>query len=171
MVSSTVAAAMPGPAMPKARPYNRAYTMPAAAIDAAAATLGAISKAAMHMRPNQDSGSGQCESDRRPCPHYASIFCQPQMPAARPVGQSPHWSIPAPLLPHTPMTPGPPVRVAQADERLGDGAPVFSGHCSRPDFKQLYSSTSADDAGVSKVCDACGVASITSFDAKTSARC
>ena len=112
---SSVAAAMPGPAMPKPRPFNRAYTMPAAAIDAAAATMGATSKAAMPVRP---SGSGAASvnlvADLAPA--------QPHIPAARPVGQSPHWSIPAPMMPHTmphtPITPGPPTRVAQADERL-----------------------------------------------------
>ena len=43
----------------------------------------------------------------------------PLIGLVRPVGQSPHWSIPAPLLPHTPTTPRQAVRVAAADDRLG----------------------------------------------------
>ena len=114
----TVAAAMPGPAMPKPRPYNRAYTMPAAAIDAAAATLGATSKAAMPVSPSAgvpiipDQGMALSSLPGRVATHEL-----------RPVGQSPHWSIPAPLLPGSPASPGLPVRVAQADERLGPDAP------------------------------------------------
>ena len=107
----SVAAAMPGPALPKPRPYNRAYTMPAAAIDATAASMGATSKAAMPARP-----SGHAATSMPPAAAVAPA--QPQVSAARPVGESPHWSIPAPLMPHTPITPGPPSRVFQADERL-----------------------------------------------------
>ena len=108
--ASTVAAAIPGPAMPKPRPYNRAYTIPAAAIDAKAATMGATSKSSMPARASGLPAVGT--------PVAATPSAPLQCPDPRPVGQSPHWSIPAPLMPHTPITPGPPSRVLQADERL-----------------------------------------------------
>ena len=110
---SAVAAALAGPAVPTARPYNRAYTMPAAAIDVSAATLGAMSKAAMPMRP-QDSGIASVSQVATPAPALPASM-NLHMPDARPVGQSPYWSIPAPLPPHTPTTPEQAVRVAQVE--------------------------------------------------------
>ena len=77
--ASSVAAAMPGPAAPKPRPYNRAYTMPAAAIDAAAVSMGATSKAAMPARPSGNAAPGML-------PAAAVPPAQPQVSAARPVG-------------------------------------------------------------------------------------
>ena len=125
--ASSVAAAMPGPALPKQRPFNRAYTMPAAAIDAAAATMGATSKAAMPARP---IGPGAA-----PTTPASMVPVQSQATTARPVGQSPHWSIPAPLLPHTPITPVPPSSVTQADERLAACDSAAPGAASEPPLR------------------------------------